>query len=146
MIIRECLECNEEMKKIKTEAKAGWGDYEVIIKGIDAYACPKCDDKVFDYQTTQMLQELGKSLSLTNDLTPDILNVEEVSDLLRVSKQTVYNMIKDSRLKAVKIGREWRFMKKDIESVLNEDSIHLAARGDSNKKDLAIIKQALEQM
>ena len=41
-------------------------------------------------------------------------------------------MIKDGRLKPIKIGKEWRFMKKDIQSLLGEENELLAARGLKN--------------
>jgi len=39
------------------------------------------------------------------DERPDYLNVEETADLLRVSTQTVYNMIKSGRLNVISISR-----------------------------------------
>ena len=70
-----------------------------------------------------MLQKLCKSLSdVQEEQKPDILNLTEVSDLLRVSNQTTYSMIKDGRLKAYKFGREWRFFRKDIEAFMLDSS------------------------
>jgi excisionase family DNA binding protein len=73
-----------------------------------------------------------------------------VADLLRVSNQTVYNMIKDGRLHALKIGREWRFMRKDIESVLSfSNDFQAAARnfnGEISQNDKQIILRHLNQM
>jgi len=148
--IRNCHDCDVEMEKVTTETKTGWGEFEIIIKGIEAYVCPKCGDKVFDYKTTEMLQNLGKSLSKNSNIDHlDILNVEEVADLLRVSQQTVYNMIRDGRLKASKIGREWRLLKRDVESIINnsDNEIMAAARGeDLSEKDLKVIKEELNKM
>lgn len=48
----------------------------------------------------------------------EILTLEETARYLRVSGQTVYNMIRDGRIKASKVGREWRFLRSDIESYL----------------------------
>ncbi len=151
MIIRKCLDCNVEMEKVKTETTSGWGEYEVVVKGIDAYVCPECGEKVFDTETTYMLQELGKSLSNLNQKDrPDILNVEEVAEELRVSEQTVYNMIKDGRLKAFKVGREWRFNIKDIESIKKgNNQLMTAARGKNNNmtdKDIKAIRDELKTL
>lgn len=50
----------------------------------------------------------------------DILTLPEVAELLRVSKQTVYNMIKDKTLTPSKVGREYRFIRSDVmQSVFN---------------------------
>jgi excisionase family DNA binding protein/YgiT-type zinc finger domain-containing protein len=151
MIIRKCLDCNVDMKKVKTDTISGWGDYEVVVKGIDAYICPKCGEKVFDSETTYMLQELGKSLSKLNQKErPDVLNVEEVTEELRISEQTVYNMIKDGHLKAFKAGREWRFNIKDIKSIKKgEDQLMAAARRKDNKmteKDIETIREELDAL
>jgi len=63
---------------------------------------------------------------------PDYLNVEETADLLRVSTQTVYNMIKSGRLKGTKFGREWRFLRKNIESLIQPQHA-IAARNTSTQ-------------
>ena len=76
------------------------------------------------------------------------LNVTETADLLRVSTQTVYNMIKSGRLPAVKFGREWRFLRKNIESINNPD-LAIAARNATEKsfpEDKEIIDAVCEDM
>ena len=52
----------------------------------------------------------------------DILNLNETADYLRVSKQTVYNMIKDGRIKVYKVGREWKILRSDIVAYLESVS------------------------
>ena len=147
MVLRKCHKCHADMKKEKTETTIGWGDYEIVLRGIEAHVCPECGEKVFDYETTLMLQNLGEALSQSRQIDQgEILDVEEVAELLRVTKQTVYNMIKDGRLKAFKAGREWRFHRKDIENIINneDDDIIAAARGeDISEKDVKAIKEVL---
>ena len=58
-------------------------------------------------------------------------------------------MISDGRLKAVKCGREWRFMRKNIESVLTPDNnLAFAARNGKNIsiKDESAIKKVLKDI
>lgn len=43
-------------------------------------------------------------------------DIDDVAEYLDVSNQTVYNMIRDKRIKAYKVGREWRFHPSDIEN------------------------------
>jgi len=120
MIDRKCYVCGSVMKEKTVSISAGWGKYKLIIDGVTAFVCPKCGEEIFSSEETHMIQELGKNLSKTESVErPDILNVSEVADLLRVSNQTIYNMIKDGRLRPVKIGREWKFMRKDIENILS---------------------------
>lgn len=150
MIKRKCYICGADMEERTISTTAGWGKYKLTIDGVKAYVCPNCGEIVFSAEEVHMLQELGKSLSnLNENEQPDILNVSEVADLLRVSNQTVYNMIKDGRLKASKIGREWKFMRKDVESVLNPDKDRIAARnnnGQLSEHDYEIIKKHISNM
>ena len=46
------------------------------------------------------------------------LNTEEVLALLQVNLRTIYRMIKAGRIPAVRVGRQWRFRKRDIETWL----------------------------
>lgn len=44
--------------------------------------------------------------------------VEEVAELLGVSKQTVRDKLSTKEIKGSKVGREWRILKDEINSVL----------------------------
>lgn len=140
---KKCYVCNSMMEHKITSVKVGWGDYKLTVDGIEASVCPKCGEVVIEAKDAIMLQKLSKSLKdIDNSNKPDVLNLTEVADLLRVSSQTVYNMIRDGRLKAHKFGREWRFIRKDIQSFMSDDSYDIAARGKSsqlNKKDSQIL-------
>ena len=52
----------------------------------------------------------------------ELLTVKEVQDLLKVERLTVYRMLKDGRLSGIKIGRQWRFSRPAITSLLNSAS------------------------
>lgn len=45
---------------------------------------------------------------------PDILNIEQVSTILGVSKKTVYNLIKKEAFSCIKVGREYRIPKVNV--------------------------------
>jgi len=49
---------------------------------------------------------------------PEILTPQEVADYLRVDKETVYRMIRDGRLVALRMGRGYRINKGDFEAFL----------------------------
>ena len=53
-------------------------------------------------------------------LRQPLLTVHEVAALLKVKESTVRAWIKDSALRAVKTGREWRVAVKDLEAFLDE--------------------------
>lgn len=42
------------------------------------------------------------------------LTTEEVLDYLQVNLRTVYRLIKTGRIPAFRVGRQWRFRKRDI--------------------------------
>ena len=46
------------------------------------------------------------------------LTTEEVLDYLQVNLRTVYRLIKAGKIPAVRVGRQWRFRKRDIDSWL----------------------------
>ena len=59
---------------------------------------------------------------------PDALTVKEVAEILRVSTKTVYKLIKDGTVPAVKVGREQRIAKAHLITFLqkyNGDVIYL---------------------
>lgn len=148
MAERKCFICGTDLTVTETSINGGWGKYKLTISGVKAFSCPKCGEKVFSADETKMIQELGKSLSNINgNDRPDLLNVSETADLLRISNQSIYNMVKDGRLKAVKMGREWRFIRKDIESIINGDNFLIAAanyqRGPNNKDEDTIQKHLM---
>ena len=53
-------------------------------------------------------------------LSRPLLTIHEVAGLLKVKESTVRTWIKDGDLRAVKFGREWRVIQKDLESYLND--------------------------
>ncbi len=48
-----------------------------------------------------------------------LLSASEVQDLLEVDRSTIYRMASDGRLPAVKVGRQWRFPAREIESLFD---------------------------
>lgn len=46
------------------------------------------------------------------------LTVPEVANLLRVSRQTIYNMIRTGKLPHFRVGTKVRFNRADIEAVM----------------------------
>jgi len=46
------------------------------------------------------------------------LTTEEVLDYLQVNLRTIYRLIKAGKIPAVRVGRQWRFRKKDIDTWL----------------------------
>lgn len=127
-----CQKCLHELEVKTTSIKSGFGNLKLHIEGITVYVCPYCGDTTMESTDVLVLQKLSETLGgsgskgrkqslVIKEDGREILTLSEVASLLRVSHQTIYNMIKDGRLKGHKVGREWRFIKKDIDAyVLSE--------------------------
>ena len=55
-------------------------------------------------------------------LEREILTVAEVANYLRVSKGTVYKLLKARELPAFRIGSDWRFSRDDVERLMQGHS------------------------
>ena len=51
----------------------------------------------------------------------DVLTVEEAKAILKVSKKTLYSLIKNGKINAVKVGRGWRILRISIEDFLTAE-------------------------
>ena len=58
-------------------------------------------------------------------VTGRLLTVSEVADAMRVSNMTVYRLIKAGELPAVRVGKNYRIRQRDLESFLNDRSVHV---------------------
>ena len=108
----ECVMCGGEMHATTVSKVLKAGGHEIEIKGIQAYKCENCGEIVYKNAEVKMIERI---MDVINEKqTTDVFNLDETAEYLRVSKQTIYNMIRDGRLKACKVGREWRFLKADV--------------------------------
>ncbi len=58
---------------------------------------------------------------LRQNLLPAFLTTDEVLDILRVNARTLYRLIHAGGLPAVRVGRQWRFRRSDLEQWLSRD-------------------------
>ena len=56
------------------------------------------------------------------------LTTEEVLEYLQVNLRTIYRLIKAGKIPAVRVGRQWRFRKSDIDAWLDSQRPRVAAR------------------
>jgi excisionase family DNA binding protein len=60
-------------------------------------------------------------------VTGGLLTVSEVAAAMRVSNMTVYRLIKNGELPAVRVGKNYRIRETDVERYLNTRSVHVIA-------------------
>lgn len=146
---RTCVACGGIMERCTVSTKFKINGKEIEIKGIDAYRCPDCGEEIYTAEEAKMIEGIMRAVN-NNMLPNSVLNLEETAQYLRVSNQTVYNMIRDGRIKAYKVGREWRFLRGDImaymDSSSNTDVLAMAAKGGKiSTNDLSAIEEALTE-
>jgi excisionase family DNA binding protein len=55
-----------------------------------------------------------------NDLPGNVLTIEELAIYLKISKSTLYKLVREGKIPSQKVGRHWRFLKKSIDRWLEE--------------------------
>ncbi len=59
-----------------------------------------------------------------------LLTVGEVAQLMRVSNMTVYRLIKSGQLSAIRVGKNYRIRRSDIERYLTERAVNAPGEPD----------------
>jgi len=57
------------------------------------------------------------------------MTVKEVADILRVSRQTVYTMVREGKLPHFRVGNKVRFKQSDIEALTSTAKTNPATTG-----------------
>ncbi len=75
------------------------------------------------------------------------LTTEEVLEYLQVNLRTVYRLIKAGKIPAVRVGRQWRFRKRDIDAWLDSQRPRGGARATTVSAPAAapVARQAAER-
>lgn len=53
-----------------------------------------------------------------------LLTVGEVASIMRVSNMTVYRLIKSGQLAAIRVGKNYRIRRSDIDRYLDDRAVH----------------------
>jgi excisionase family DNA binding protein len=61
-------------------------------------------------------------------VTGGLLTAAEVARVMRVSTMTVYRLIKNGELPAIRVGKNYRLRGSDVERFLEERSVRTGAR------------------
>src|SRR6266511_3627367 len=69
------------------------------------------------HKSVHTIAEYSRQLQHMNEL----LTAREVQDLLKIDRTTIYRMLKDGRLTGVKVGKQWRFARQELDALLSGD-------------------------
>ena len=50
----------------------------------------------------------------------DFLTTKQIQDILRVDRTTIYRLVESGRLPASRVGKQWRFTRADVDSLLQK--------------------------
>jgi excisionase family DNA binding protein len=78
-------------------------------------------DISFDMNNT-VLATTNNQMDGDSRLGGEILTVAEVANFLRVPKSTVYKLARLNQIPASKIGKHWRFVRRDLEQWMHTRS------------------------
>ena len=67
---------------------------------------------------------MGRRAAYTPDLDELLLTVAEVADTMRVSNMTVYRLIKSGELPALRVGKNYRLRRSEVQKFLSDRSVH----------------------
>ena len=58
-------------------------------------------------------------------MVDEILTADEAAAYLKIERHSLYRLAKDKKIKCVKIGNRYRFLKRDIEAFVSGESENL---------------------
>lgn len=70
------------------------------------------------------VKEEGEEMSQTQ-YGASLLTVGEVAGIMRVSNMTVYRLIKSGQLPAIRVGKNYRIRRGDIDRYLNDRTVRV---------------------
>lgn len=63
-----------------------------------------------------------------------ILTLPELATFLKVSEDTIYRLISDKKIEAMKVGSQWRFTEEQVKDYLDSRTIKVVKRKQSTFK------------
>lgn len=144
----KCPFCGTEMVKRRVDVDRTWKGRTITFRDILADVCPDCGEEAYTAEDVELMDSFIEG-TLKDDEYPRLMNVEEVSSFLRVTPQTVYNMLRDGRIRASKVGREWRFPRETVLEFLHMNSIEPEAvmhrSGELMDSEKGAVKEAVSR-
>ena len=64
-----------------------------------------------------------------DNIQTDVLTIEELAIYLKISKSTLYKLVREGKIPSQKVGRRWRFRKTAIDRWLDETRTEIPEKG-----------------
>ncbi len=64
--------------------------------------------------------------------TSDIMRLDELADYLKVSRSTLYKLVRQGDIPGQKVGKQWRFHKDAVDDWLKQHPEHASKKGTAN--------------
>ncbi len=77
---------------------------------------------MFEDKISAMNENTADSAPYLNDYEKRVYTVDEIQDILGVSKSTAYNLVKSKVFHSVKFGGQYRISKKSFDNWLDNQS------------------------
>ena len=55
-------------------------------------------------------------------LDEKLLNLKQIAEYLQISTSSIYSLVQNDKIPAYKLGRQWRFKRKEIDNWLENNS------------------------
>ncbi len=56
-------------------------------------------------------------------MTEQLLTTEQIIDYLQISKRTLFRLIQDGKIRALRVGNAYRFKKEEVDEDLRTDTL-----------------------
>ena len=57
----------------------------------------------------------------------EIMSIKDVSEYLRIPISTVYKLAQSGQIPGVKVGKHWRFVKKDLDQLFEKKAAKISS-------------------
>jgi len=99
-------------------------EQEDILKGLTVgafdYLCKPIDLNVLLLKVSNCIKfyRYIKEKDDKNDSDHDVFDIKETAEYLRLTEKTVYTLVREGKIPALKIGGQWRFSKELLKKML----------------------------
>ena len=60
---------------------------------------------------------------MADDSVESSMTVQDLSDYLKIERMTIYKMLKEGTIPAMRIGHQWRFFREEIDNWLRSNMV-----------------------